>query len=115
MKIRSKTAALAEARRRWGREACVRFDGRAPKALARATALEALKAHNQLKPAQKYEAGTMTPEYRAWNGEAHRLLALTHSEPCNVGRVFMGIAFEVRGVGDTWDEAFADADKRVGA
>lgn len=64
MSIRTKTAALKEATRRWGRNAAV--------------------------------------DHRPRSSYANKYL---------VGIVVIGLFFEVRGQGDSWDAAFADADR----
>ena len=91
--------ALAEARRRWGRLAAVRERKDAPTAAGRRAASAVCKLNRATR-------GVLSRE--AVLDAMH--MALTYR--CSVGHVAMGVFFHVEGQGDTWEEAFAAADKR---
>jgi hypothetical protein len=80
--------ALCDAQARWGDKACVRFDPTAPDQVYR----DLLR--------------TLYGDTR-WPGQPSAEL---HHFRCTVGHVVMGLFFHVEGQGDSWDEAFADAD-----
>jgi hypothetical protein len=108
----TKSAALKEAVSRWGRGAGVRFNPDAAVGDQRVELLAEMKAHNAVRPERRYENGKQTPEWRAWRKTADGLLGRMHAHRCEVGAVFMGIAFEIKGGGDTWEEAFTAAARR---
>lgn len=45
------------------------------------------------------------------NAQINRRVKLSHT----VGRVRLGVLFEVQGQGATWEEAFEDADRKTAA
>lgn len=95
--------ALIKAVRLWGKTACVRDDGKkkssSPEKRAEAFAqLQALRESC----ADKHR----TKEQRA---EISRLSYYATHYRYAVGRVEMGMFFAVKGQGDTWAEAFANA------
>jgi hypothetical protein len=108
----TKQQALAEARKRWGKNAIVRFNRGAFRKADRTTASADLKSHRAEKPQRPVP---VTPEYtvawRAWKVEEDRLMGICLHYPCDVGDSFtlpmFGAGFAVKGSGDTWEEAFA--------
>lgn len=112
----TKTEALAEARRRWGKDAHVRFNRGAFREKDRAMANADLKLHRAAKPVRPIPS---TLEYvkafREWKAEEDRLFAIVLRSPCDVGAITnlgnVFVAFHW-GSGDTWEAAFAKADAR---
>lgn len=49
--------------------------------------------------------------HRVWADEKRALAAVCHTYRFQVGAVAMGMFFEIKGEGDTWEEAFAKATK----
>lgn len=95
--VMSKTAALVEARRRWGRNGVVRYTKHALTAVEKEPLrpiLIALRAER--KPETATERSILTGKLLTYR--------------CDVGEV-TGFAFYVRGSGDTWEEAFANVDR----
>lgn len=123
-KIRSQRAALQEAVRRWGARGAVRDAGaaRATTPESRAAAHLELRAHIATEPkftklADWPETATVG-EYRsalrehnlkhlAWKERRSELWRQTYNRRYAVGVISLG--FEIKGEGDTWDEAFANA------
>jgi hypothetical protein len=98
----SKTQALIEARLRWGKQAVVRYNGKA------------LTEPEKAPLRERYRAllAERTPENRQ---ERDGLFSKLFTHRCDVGYVqsAMGICmFSVHGHGDTWEDAFARADRR---
>ena len=111
MSIKTQKAALAEATRRWGKNAAVRLDKRALVGEERAAATERMREHNAQKPTPQYVEGKTTPEYREWRKRGDELLGQHYNHRCTIGAVMFGMFFEVKGQGDTWDAAFAAVDE----
>lgn len=133
MKIRTKKQALAEAVRRWGKKAAVRDDGPRlrdgtpwPTPEERATLRAELEAHRAAKPVRPdiTTFGDERPlrEWRAalrefveaeaaWKKREQRLSGLVRARRYSVGTV-PGLGFWIEGEGDSWDEAFAEVDRK---
>lgn len=113
-------AALAEARKRWGKDAHVRQypktrdeiprDEARQIMLAARDRVKAIDAEiaDRLKALDWYQA--LMAERVAKRKEADNAQAWALYFRCTVGTL-SAFAFHVKGQGDTWDEAFAAADK----
>lgn len=98
--------ALKEAVKRWGKTACVEHKTHALFKDARESAEKELAQWRE-------EAKTATPE------QANELKELckknqwkTWVYPFNVGKIVLGMFFEVNGRGDSWEQALYEADWR---
>lgn len=108
MKISTKKA-LEEARKRWGSDAAIRDGG--PKRASTEPAREAARK----KRAELLE--TLTPaEKKARRRELDDLFSQSQRRRYDVGTVSqlpgIGPVFHIRGSGDSWDDAFKQADGR---
>lgn len=115
--------ALKQATKRWGKRAAVRNAGHFSSPDRRAAASEkATTARARIKAIDQEIAERLKALdwYQALTGERKELqkvasensgMAMFHR--FSVGKN-MGLFFEVLGSGDTWEEAFAQADKRAG-
>lgn len=113
--------AMKQATKRWGKQALVQNNGHFSSPEKRATASEQataararIKAIDQeiadrLKALDWYQA--LTQERRELQKEASNNTSLALRYRFQVGRN-TGLFFEVLGSGDTWEEAFAQADAR---
>lgn len=92
--------AFAEAQKRWGKNAGVSHD---PKGL--------------LQPARDRAARQLAVLRQQGRGFVDKVFArallITRRARCKVG-IGLGIGFLAKGIGDTWEEAFTDADVRHG-
>ena len=52
---------------------------------------------------------------RANDGRIGQIGGLVRSYKATVGRIMLGMFFEVHGEGDTWEEAFANAQAKIDA
>lgn len=100
--------ALKEAVKRWGETAAVsdRKD-RASTPERRGEALEAMKA-------LRAQIGKRRPT-KEERVQLDELFSESQRYRFTVGHISMGIAFHVRGKGDTWEAAFAAADAQAEA
>jgi hypothetical protein len=108
--------ALAEATRRWGKGAGVRYEpkrqGTAASRLAAEAELRALMAVKPVEPiGVKREVAS--PEWAAfraarneWMKAKDEAWGRSVSYKYTVGCVVMGLFFEIKGQGDSWEEAF---------
>ena len=86
----NKREATKEARKRWGKNAYLKFD--------------------RFAPAKAEKARMRREDPKRWKKNCHR-------DKCRVGQIrgIGGVAFfEVRGCGETWDEALTDVERRSG-
>jgi hypothetical protein len=125
--VRTKQQALAEARKRWGKNAMVRDNGAgaATTPEGRADGKRRCGEHQQKKAPEFRSMSDTTAwpdtatfgEYRSawkawrkerelWQAEAYRLQRLANGRRYTVGYVMGGLAFKIEGEGDTWQEAF---------
>lgn len=100
----NRSQALKEAVKRWGNTACVQDRGAklASTPESREAARTILRSINALPDAEK----------KARRKERDEALCAMYRFRYNVGTLAMGIAFGVNGSGDTWEEAFYEADNR---
>lgn len=115
--------AMKQAKKRWGSKALVRNAGRFSSPERRAEASEKttaarnrIKAIDQeiaerLKVLDWYQA--LTSERKELQKTASENSGMAMFHRFSVGKN-IGIGFEVLGSGDTWEEAFAQADARAG-
>lgn len=116
-------AALTEARERWGKGGGV-IKRKSPSSEAERRAgheeLMRLRANVPQRPTVRGVPGERTgPEWEAWR-TANRVHEKARNEAFgralhyqyHVGAIFMGFAFEIKGSGDTWEEAFDAAKNR---
>lgn len=99
----TKAQAMKEATKRWGKNAYISHNPKAPSKQAREAARAALDA---LRPIPHKER---TPEQRQ---EAKRLWGIVSWHPYQVGEITMlpfGPCAHICGSGDSWEEAFASA------
>jgi hypothetical protein len=103
----TKSQALKEAVKRWGKNAAVQDKGkeRASTPERRAEAKARLRQFNALPEGEK----------KVRRKERDHWLTETYRYRYTVGFIAHGIAFAVQGDGDTWEEAFASADERKAA
>ncbi len=110
--------ALREAVRRWGKTAGVRS---APKAAtkvereaARARVIELRANKPRLRPdwQTRQEWDAHNAAVCQWRQEEREAQDTIFSYRCTVGAIEHHIAFCVKGQGDTFEEAFAEADRR---
>lgn len=100
LSMMTKRRAQAEAEKRWGGDAHVRH---APRAMAEAHKAPLLERLKLLRSEGRRETVT----------ERNELVECILTYRCVVGYVSGGF-YSVRGSGDTWEEAFAKADKADG-
>jgi hypothetical protein len=114
--------ATAEARRRFGPKGVARLDRRITwKEIDRVRAREELKTLRENKPVRPDSADEdATLEYRtafrAWRKKEEELMTIALSTRCDVGILTDEIGFAmfgIRGSGDTFEDAFADVDRRA--
>lgn len=114
----TKAQALMEARTRWGKNAVVRYNKGAFREGDRKQASADLKEHRTHKPVVPPTGrdAAYVQAFREWKAEEEKLFWIVMREPCDVGtldniaNVFT--AFHIHGSGDTWEQAFAKADRR---
>lgn len=98
--------ALAETQKRWGRGGVVEFNKKGCTKVERDVASAALKAHREAKP--------RAPDL-AWRKRERELMGVALSYRYRVGQIIsmpgFGGCFEVRGEGDSWEEAFTQAER----
>lgn len=129
----TRNQALAEAVKRWGKKAAIQDGGKrrasTPEARARASSeLKELRANKPVAPSifdlETWPASRSVAEFRAarlqyvadlrkWTANESRLFGEALAMRFDVGVV--GWAFEIRGSGDTWEDAFANADGKFKA
>lgn len=100
----NKTQALKEAVKRWGKDAAVQDKGAklAGTPESRAAGRAALTVLNALTPEEK----------KAKRKERDDALFACYRYRYVVGYIALGMMFAVHGSGDTWEEAFHEADNR---
>jgi hypothetical protein len=114
--------AAKQAKKRWGTKAYWRVGQHTTSPEQRAAALEALRAARDEKEQrvkalqERLNATDWYVEAQAEISRLRQVIATTQGE-CNhykfsVGRS-VGWANEITGTGDTWEQAFADADARA--
>jgi hypothetical protein len=119
--------ALAEAVRRWGKKAAVQDRGKkagmtpADREKMRLEFIELNKIKLEEPNLQTWPGDAPVEEYRVAL-RAHRKASreLREKKDWFLGRIYsfrfyVGVAtwaFEIKGTGDTWEEAFADADRK---
>jgi hypothetical protein len=108
----TKARALKEAQQRWGKRAIIRFS---PKALLASEKIplrerrKAIKAELETLP----RIPETQPRRSALLREERDLIGQVLGDRCNVGQEMdILAAFHVMGAGDTWEQAFAQADER---
>lgn len=104
--IRTTKQALVEAKRRWGKTAAVEDLGKRA----------ATKEKREQAKAKLAELNKLPKEERkATEKERNELCCIIYRERYKVGYIstLMFSAFHVCGSGDTWEEAFAQADTRM--
>lgn len=106
--IKTKQQALKEAKRRWGKNAIVEDIG---------WKLASTKAQREAALQEMLEIRALPQEeQRQHRKRLDELFSIRHAEQYRVGEITplpgIGAAFHIRGVGDSWDEAFAEADRR---
>jgi|CXWL01.1.fsa_nt_gi hypothetical protein len=101
--------ALAQARKRWGKAAGVQDNGpkRASTPEKRA---EATKQHKEFVENLKATKGDRKNWSKEEREQASTLMFNGWRHRYSVGRVMLGMFFEVKAEGDTWEEAFLTAD-----
>ena len=108
--------ALAEATKRWGKQAGIRHTPKATDQAGREAVRAKLKELRANKPVLRADLETRAEwdahrlagrEWRAAESTAQSISLCSYR--CTVGKVTW--AFEGKGQGDTWEEAFAQADK----
>lgn len=101
----TKTKALKEAQKRWGKTAAIQEQRNCDSTPAsREEAKRKLGEINKLSDAEK----------KARRRERDDALSRSYWYRFTVGRVSMGLFFEVLGQGDTWEDAFKASDVRLG-
>lgn len=101
----NKSKALKEAVKRWGKNAGVQEQRNCDSTPeSREAAKLKLGELNKLSPEEK----------KARRRERDDALSRSYWYRFTVGRISMGMFFEVLGQGDTWEEAFKAADVRLG-
>ena len=104
----TKQQAMREARRRWGKNSVIEDIGwkRASTKAERNAATQEVRAIRMLP----------RDEQRQHRKRLDELLSIQFGEQYRVGELTplpgLGAAFHIRGVGDSWEEAFAEADRR---
>jgi len=88
--------ALTQARKRWGKKAVVEKTG---------------TEHSPESRAAAFQQRNEIPDIKENRKARDALLFKSCGYQYKVGVIVMGLFFEVKGHGDTWVEAFADADK----
>lgn len=109
MKIRTTKQALAEAARRWGKRAIVEDQGPKFASTPEARAV-AHAAHLQLRDKLTAEVGPREKWTKEQRSQVSDLMWASMRLRYKVGAVMMGMFFEVKGEGDSWDEAFLAVD-----
>jgi len=103
--IRSTSAAVAEAAKRWGKNGAVRDDG--PKCASNDA--ERAEAHEEVMRLRAIPKEERAPDWREMSDAAFsRAMRYRYT----VGKIVMGLFFSVEGQGDTWADAFASADRK---
>lgn len=103
--IRSASAAMAEAAKRWGKNGAVRDDGK-----ARASTPEARAAGHA--EAQRLNAIPKDQRGPEWREARDAAFSQAMRYRYTVGKIVMGLFFSVEGQGDTWTEAFEKASRK---
>jgi len=103
---------LAHAVSLWGKTACV--EDRGARFARPQSEREAAKAKREMLLAhKKATASTASREERnAMQKELDNLFHLSFNKQYIVGSVEMGMFFLIKGDGDTWDEAFVEAERK---
>jgi hypothetical protein len=103
--------AMTEAKKRWGKRAAIRFEPRKATKGVREQASADLKTHRLARPPKEE---WKTEDSRRWRARDSQLMGLAMSYRYEVGRIGPDWlpCFEIFGQGDSWEEAFAYADRR---
>lgn len=102
--FRTTQAALREAQRRWGKTAAIRHDPHLP--------AEGEPSYSYSKAEKKADPKLL---HRTTHEPGEGRHELTRRYRCTVGRVVLGMFYESKGEGATWDAAFKDAETREAA
>ncbi len=112
--------AIKQAEKRWGKQAAWRVGSSRSSSEQRAerrTRLLALRAERETLEKAWQERLNAMPEYQEYTAKRKALIAAIRTVDFVDYYKFLvgenlGFAFEVKGHGDTWEEAFANADGR---
>lgn len=102
----NKAKAMKEAKRRFGKTAAIQDYG----AVLVRTPEQRMAAKAELKRMQE----TLTKEeQKLRQKERDALFSTAHHYRYSVGKIALGMFFAVEGEGDSWEEAFFDADRHA--
>lgn len=107
--MRTMRQAIAHARKLWGNTAAVRDNG-IKFTIPQSERDEAKAQWHAFK--QQRDKSTDRAESRSFQKQMDGLFWKIHGHRYSVGKIMMGMFFEVRGDGDSWDDAFAEAVRK---
>jgi len=100
--------ALAQARKRWGKSAAVQDEPRLASTPEKRAEME--RQHKELVDHLKATKGDRQNWTKEEREQASNLMWGRWRYRYKVGRIMLGMFFEVKAEGDTWEEAFLTAD-----
>jgi hypothetical protein len=102
------------AKSKWGKDAWTELRRTAPVGEERKRLTAEMVAHRAKEPPFK---GSTPEERKAWHTEHKRFQGLLLSQRCQLGNLFhmpgLGVGREIKGWGDTWEEAIAHAERNA--